>query len=126
MGDFSIHGWLGNTAMMYFLFLSIWGYVRFFRKQGLDSNYFGAMWVGEILLVIQVLLGVWLYFGQGLQPARGIHLLYGFLTPALIPAIFFYTRGRSGRAESLAYATALLIAAALVMRAVFTGEVAIP
>jgi hypothetical protein len=126
MANFSIHGWLGNTSLLFFTFLSIWGFIRFFRKQGVDSNYWGAMAIGEVLLLIQVLLGVWLYFGLGLRPARGIHLLYGFLTPTLIPGIYAYTKGRVDRPESLAYATALLITAALVMRAVFTGEVSIP
>ena len=126
MENFSLHGWLGQTSLYYFFILSIWGYFRFFRKQGIDSNYWGAMMIGEVLLIVQVLLGLWLFFGKGVAPARSIHLLYGFLTPVLIPAVYSYTKGREDRPESLAYATALLITAALAFRAFSTAIDVLP
>ena len=117
MENFSIHGWLGRTMMYYFFFLAIWGYFRFFRKQGIDSSFWGALMLGEVVLILQALIGAWLYFGAGVPLNRPIHMLYGILTPALVPAIYAYTKGRDGRPESLAYATALLITAALAFRA---------
>jgi voltage-gated potassium channel Kch len=120
-----LHARLANTAGLYFLLLALWGFWRFFRKQGLDPAFRGALAVGEVLVVFQALLGGYLWLA-GLRPARAIHLLYGLLIPAVIPTAYAYTKGREGRAEILIHATALLIGAGLVMRAAFTGEVLLP
>ncbi|MEK6220661.1 MAG: hypothetical protein N2D54_00240, partial [Chloroflexota bacterium] len=57
-----IHANLGNTAMLYFLLIALWGYYRFFRGRGLDSSYWGALAIGELLLVAQGLIGAYLWF----------------------------------------------------------------
>ncbi|MBI3159489.1 MAG: hypothetical protein HYZ26_07810 [Chloroflexi bacterium] len=120
-----LHARLANTAGLYFLLIALWGFWRFFRKQGIDPAYRGALLVGELLVIFQALLGGYLWIA-GLRPARVIHLLYGILIPAVIPIAFTYTKGREGRAEILIHATALLIGVGLVMRASFTGELALP
>lgn len=124
--DFSFHGLIANTSQMYFLALAIWSFWRFFRKKGLDSNFWGALAIGEGLIIIEVLIGMYLYFIMGLRPARGgMHLLYGFLVPTLIPFVYSYTKGREEYAESLAYGTTLIIAAGLIFRAIGTGKFAL-
>ncbi len=115
-----IHARLANTALYYFLFLTVWGYWRFFRKQGLSSSFWGAVAIAEILLLLQGVLGgvLWL---QGLRPARTVHLLYGIVAPMAIPAVYVYTRGRGERAEMLMYGTTCLITVGLILRATTTG-----
>lgn len=118
------HGRLAGTAQLYFMVLALWGFLRFFRKKGVDSSYLGGLAIGEMLIVAQALVGGVLML-MGHSPARGIHVLYGLLVPAIIPLVYSYTKGREGRSEALVYATALLVAAVLIMRAIFTGEVAL-
>lgn len=115
-----LHGALSNTSGLYFLLLSLWGFWRFFRKQGLDASFRGALVIAEVLVVVQALLGGYLWLA-GLRPARTVHILYGLLLPAIIPAAFSYTKGREGRAELLIYASLLLFGVGVVMRAYFTG-----
>ena len=115
-----IHARLGNTALLYFLVVSLWGFYRFFRKQGVDSTYWGMLVIAELLIVAQGLLGGYLWLA-GFRPARTVHLLYGIITPIMIPGSYVYTKGRDGRPEILVYGTATIIAVGLVMRAVFTA-----
>lgn len=120
-----IHQRLGITALYFFLIISVWGYYRFFRKQGLDSGYWGVLAIGELLLVAEALLGVAMY-ASGFRPARDwLHILYGAIIPVLIPGAYFYTRGRGDRAEILVYSTAAIITCGLILRAIYTAQVAL-
>jgi CDP-diglyceride synthetase len=106
---------------MYFMFLlGLWGLFRFFRKQGVDSNYWGALVIGEILIVAQGLLGAYLWIIGG-RPERSIHILYGIMTALVIPAVYAYTKGDTERRSMLIYGIALLISALLIIRAVVTA-----
>jgi len=115
-----IHGRLGNTAMYYVLILGVWGLWRYFRKQGLNSNYWGALVIGEILILLQGALGAYL-FVIGARPGRSIHILYGIVSAIVIPGIYAYTRGDEDRRPMLIYGIALLILVALILRAVPTA-----
>lgn len=115
-----IHGRLGTTALYFFLILGVWGLWRFFRKQGVSSNYWGALIIGEILVVFQGLFGGYLWL-IGERPARSIHILYGVITALVIPAVYAYTRGDEKRQVLLIYAASLLIGALLIIRAITTA-----
>lgn len=115
-----IHGRLANTALFYFLILAAWGLWRFFRKQGPDSNYWGALVIAEILILIQGLLGGYLWL-TGERPAQGIHLLYGAVAVLVIPGVYAYTKGGEGRRVILVYGVALLFAVGIALRAIGTG-----
>lgn len=115
-----IHARLGTTAMLYFFLIALWGYFRFFRSQGISSAYWGALAIGEILLLLQGGIGAYLWI-VGIRPARAIHVLYGFVALIMIPGAFAYTKGESTRADILIYGTATLIGVGLLMRGTFTG-----
>lgn len=115
-----LHARLSNTALLYLLVLSLWGYWRFFRRQGLAASFWGALVIAEILLTAQAFLGGYLWLA-GLRPARGIHVLYGVVSLLAIPAAYAYTQGREERPEMLVYATALLITVGLLLRAAATA-----
>lgn len=120
-----IHERLATTALYYFLIISLWGYYRFFRKQGIDSSYWGALAIAEVLVLGQALLGLYLWL-SGHEPARGwLHVLYGSLIPAMIPLAYVYTRGRTQRSEILIYGTVTIITAGLILRAIYTAQVAL-
>jgi len=119
-----IHGRLADTALYYMLIVSIWAFYRFFKRQSLDSSFWGALAIAELLLVAQLFIGIYLWT-QGLRPPRTIHALYGFLIPVMIPGAYQYTRGRAGNPEFLVYATTTIITVGLIFRAIFTGEISI-
>jgi hypothetical protein len=116
-----IHSRLANTVILYSLVLAIWGLWRFFRKQGLDSSFWGALVIAEALILIQGGLGVILW-ALSLRPARGVvHILYGVISALSLPAVYVYTRGRDTRREMLLYGVVLLFMVGIAFRAVTTG-----
>ncbi len=115
-----IHARLGNTALYYLIAMAAWGLWRVLRRQGVDSNYWGALIIAEILILLQGGLGghMWL---SGLRPARTIHLLYGIVGALIIPGIYAYTKGESDCRVMLIYALALLFGVGILLRAIMTA-----
>ncbi len=120
-----VHAALANTALYYFIALAVWGTYRFVRKQGVDSAFWGALVIAEILLSIQFLLGGYMWL-SGLRPARTVHLLYGLFSLMPLPGMFIYTKGRSERPEMLMYAVIALVMLGVLMRATLTGADQLP
>jgi heme A synthase len=116
-----IHSRLSTTAMLYIGLLALWAFWRFFRRQGPDSSFFGALAIGEVLMLIQGLLGAYLWLIAGQDPGRTIHFLYGVLSLLVIPAIYAYTHGREERRDSLIYGAVLLFMVGILLRAQQTG-----
>jgi len=115
------HARLANTVVLYMLLVSLWGFWRFFRKQGVDSSYWGGLVIAAILPLVQALVGVMMLL-MGLTPGRGLmHILYGVVAVITIPGVYFYTRGTDDRPTLLLYATATLFLAGIALRAITTG-----
>jgi hypothetical protein len=115
-----VHGRLSNAVILYAAVLGAWGIYNFVRRRKVSEGYWGALVIGELLILAQGLLGG-LLWTQGERPERGVHILYGVVTALGIPAVYVYTRGREGRAENLAYGSAVLIVALLAYRAIITA-----
>jgi len=115
-----LHARLANTALFFCIIMGLWGTWRFLRKHGMDSSYWGAAVIAEVLILVQGALGAYLWI-IGLRPARNIHVLYGIVAALAIPMIFFYTKGREERPEMLMYAVGFLILAGLLLRAMSTA-----
>jgi hypothetical protein len=116
-----IHSRLGNTAILFVAVLALWGFWRYFRKEGIDSSYWGALVIGEILILAVGGIGIYMW-AAGLRPGgQGMHILYGVLSAIGIPVIFAFTRGRDNRRDVLVYAAGLLFMVGLLIRAVGTG-----
>ena len=115
-----IHARLGNTALYYAIILALWGLWRVIRKQGVDSNYWGALLIGEILIILQGALGAYLWL-SGARPGRSIHILYGIVAAITIPAIYAYTKGNQDRRVMLIYGVALLAVVGIIIRAIMTA-----
>jgi heme A synthase len=122
MSIIEVHGRLANTAIFYTAIMAIWGLWRYFRKQEIDSSYFGALVIAEILFVIQGLLGAYIFIsGIGHLSRAFMHILYGVVTVLVIPAVFAYTRGDNSRRVQLIYGIALLFLVAILFRSLATG-----
>jgi len=116
-----VHARLANTAMIYCILMALWGLWRFFRGQGISGGYFGAVVIAELLLAIQGLIGLILWFGAGTSRPGWVHWLYGIVLLLGAPVVYAYTKGRQERPEMLLYAVAYIIMIALVLRAMITA-----
>jgi hypothetical protein len=117
-----VHGRLANTALLYTIVLAAWGLWRFFRRQGVDSSYWGALVIGEVLFLAQGGLGLYmLVSGIGNLAGRYIHILYGVVSVLVIPGVFLFTRGEEQRRAMLIYGVALLFLVGILLRARFTA-----
>jgi hypothetical protein len=111
-----VHERLYVTVLLFMIVMGGWGLVDFFRKQPISDHYTGALIIGEVLILIEALLGVILYM-KGFRPVRSnIHILYGITAVIALPGAFAYTRGRDSRWEALIYACVCLFLAGLSIR----------
>ena len=116
-----IHDRLSTTITAYFLIMALWGFFRFFRKQGVDSSYWGALVIAEVLTLCQGGLGAVLWF-YGLRPDRGgFHILYGIVAAICIPGVYAFTKGSEDNRTVLVYSAVLLFAWGITLRAITTG-----
>ena len=93
MSLIEIHARLANTASFFIGFIGLWALYFRFRSRPLDGSWYGAALIGELLLMVQALLGVYLYYGVGLGtalPRPFMHLLYGIVAVITIPAAQSY------------------------------------
>ena len=116
-----IHDRLATSVLLYFAALMLWAFWRFFRKEGMNSSFWGAIVISEILILLQGALGIILWISS-LRPAHGgMHVLYGVVGVLGVPVIFSITKGKENRYEMLLYAAGYLCLAALAFRSMATG-----
>jgi len=117
-----IHSRLALTIILFALVLGIWAGWKYLRREGLTSSYWGALIIGEMLILAQGLLGLLLVI-MGRQPAELLHFLYGVVTALGLPAVYIYTGGRATRTEAALYALVAFAIFGLAIRALMTGGV---
>ncbi len=120
MSLIDVHGRVGNAAMLFMLILALWALLTWLRRERLSAGFWGALVIGEGLMVVQGLLGVILLLG-GAVPSQSLHLLYGGTTVVAIPAAYAYIRTGVRRREALLYGLAVLFIFGLTVRAITTG-----
>ncbi len=87
-----IHAGLANTAVLFTAALGIWALALRLTSRPLGSSWYGAAVVGEVVLVLQGLIGALLYL-QGLDAALArpfMHILYGAVAVVTLPAAYGY------------------------------------
>jgi hypothetical protein len=87
-----LHAGLANTAVLFIAALGIWALVMRFTNRPLNSSWFGAAAVGEMVILLQGVIGALLYF-QGLDAALArpyMHILYGAVAVVTLPAAYGY------------------------------------
>ena len=115
-----LHERVGNGAPIFMILLGVLSLLNYIRGQGVDGNIIGALVMGELLMLVQVTLGLILWI-SGLFPASIIHFLYGSLTILTFPALWVYTQGATDRRSSLVWALAGLFMMGLALRAIGTA-----
>jgi heme A synthase len=95
-----IHGLLSRAILLYTLIIAGFAGLYLLRRREIGGDFWGAVILGEGLIVVQGILGVIMLI-VGLAPARLIHILYGVVAVITWPAVFAFTRGGTSRRETL-------------------------
>lgn len=120
-----VHSRLALTAILYALAMGVWAAWSYFRGQGVNSNYWGALIIGEIVMIGQGVIGVILVL-SGHTPSDIIHFLYGVLVALSWPGVYVYTNARATRSEAALYAIVSFFIFGLAVRAIMTGGTLTP
>ncbi|HLB50452.1 MAG TPA: hypothetical protein VJL59_25805 [Anaerolineales bacterium] len=115
-----IHSRIFITGTVYSAIVGLWALYVGIRNRNLDSNFWGALVINEIIFIAQGVLGVLMVI-EGLRPGRDVHYLYGVLGIITIPAAFAFTHGRDTRREAFIYAAVCLFLAGVAIRAATTA-----
>jgi hypothetical protein len=111
-----LHERLSMTIVLFMVAMGFWGLFNYLRKRPVTSDYQGALIIGEVLILIEAVLGLAIFF-SGLRPARTyMHILYGITAVIALPGAFAYTRGRDSQWEGLIYTCVCLFLAGLSIR----------
>lgn len=87
-----LHAGLANTALLFIAAIGVWALVLRLTARRLTPAWYGAAVVGEIVIVLQVGIGLILYL-QGLDaalPRPFMHILYGTVAVVTLPAAHGY------------------------------------
>src|SRR5215218_9840675 len=96
------HDRLATTVLMFFLVAGLWGLLEYSRGGAIGGNIAGALIIGQVLVVVQGLLGMVIFlFGD--RPESMVHLLYGFTAALALPFVWSYMRERAPRQALLMY-----------------------
>ncbi len=115
-----LHCRIALTTLFFAFALGAWGTLSFVMLRGISSNYFGALVIGEILVVLQGVLGIILVI-TGQWPADTLHFLYGVVIALSWPGVYAYTHGETSRREMGIYALVSFFVFGLAVRAMMTG-----
>jgi len=120
----TFHSLLSNTVWLYFLVLGIWGILRAVRRLGTDGSYLGALAIGQLLYLLQGLLGLILWMNGSLAAVSrpAMHVLYGTFAAVFLPFVYLvWLKGEdSNRAQWILSLTALFLFG-IALRAIGTG-----
>ena len=98
-----MHDRLQVAFMVFMIVIGVWGCGLFFLNRSISGDFWGALVIGEVLVILEAVVGVLLYL-NGARPVRGaFHILYGIVAFISIPGAFAFTRGRDSRFEALIY-----------------------
>lgn len=114
-----MHAVLAQTVTFYFFIIGVWGLVEFARGGELGGNIGGAFVIGQVVVSVQVALGlVLLALGDR---ADSIHYLYGISAIISMPFAWSYLRSQHPRKALLIYALVALFVFGLAIRGQVTA-----
>ncbi len=130
MSLIEIHTRLADTCTLFIAALGLWALFLRFRSRPLDGNWVGGAVVGELLLIAQGLLGVYLYAGMGLDsglPRPFMHILYGIVSLITLPAAYtYFGQLEDEKVKTIAMAAACFFLWGIVLRASHVAQYPVP
>lgn len=118
-----IHNQLSQTIWIFFLLLGVWGLYRAIRGQSVDGSYLGALVIGQILYVVQGVLGgvLWLNGNMAVVERPFMHVLYGSFALVFLPFVFMvWLRGDDSNRGQWVLAFTVLFLFGIALRAAST------
>ncbi|MGI8404061.1 MAG: hypothetical protein ACR2OE_04730 [Thermomicrobiales bacterium] len=116
-----LHDRLATTVVLFFVVVGLWGLLEFARGGAIGGNIAGAFIIGQILIVVQGLLGLVLLV-LGDRPHQMLHILYGFTAALVLPFVWSYVRDRAPRQGLMLYSIVALFIVGLAIRGITTGS----
>ncbi len=114
-----LHATLAQTVMYFFFILGVWGIIEYLRGGELGGNIGGAFVIGQVLVSVQVLLGVVILAG-GFR-VQSVHFLYGITAIISLPFAWSFMRARNPRQALIVYSLVALWICGLGIRGIVTG-----
>ena len=115
-----IHRGLAQTGILFFIALGLWALWMRFRSWPLDGSWYGAAAIGELLMVVEFLLG-WILYSQGLGEnlARAfVHILYAVVAVITLPAAYLYlSRLKNENVKTVLFAIVCFFLMEVIIRA---------
>ena len=105
--------------------LALWALFLRFRSKPLGSNWFGAAVIAELLLLVQFLIGVYLYAqGTGAAlPRPFLHVLYGIVSIITLPAAYgYFNTLEDEKVKTLAMAAVCFFLWGIILRAGYVAQ----
>ncbi len=85
------HQGLSRSTLILTAILGLWALYAGIRKTPLDGRWLGTVVICEILILVQGLVGVYLWVGtDGVLPRPFLHILYGIVALITLPAAYGY------------------------------------
>ncbi len=85
------HQGLSRSTLIFTAIVGLWALYAAVRNLPLDSRWLGSAVICEILIVVQCLIGVYLWLGtDGVLPRPFLHILYGIVAVISLPAVYGY------------------------------------
>lgn len=124
-----LHAGLANSAVLFIAVLGLWALFLRITNRPLGSSWFGAAVVGEIVLILQGIIGGVLYL-QGMDAALArpfMHILYGVVAIVTLPAAYGYFGSlEDEKIKALAMAFACFFLWGILLRASSVAQFALP
>lgn len=117
-----LHSRLQFTTLILLLVLIGWGLLGYLRKQGTHGSFRAWLTVAQLLVISDALLGVPLLFVIERAERFILHIIYGLVAVACLPAAYLYSRRRDGPWERLIYAGVCFFLAGVLIRTWETGR----
>ena len=115
-----IHSGLAQTGILFFIALGVWAIWLRIRSRPLDGSWYGAAVIGELLMIVEFLLG-WVLYGQGLggNLSRAfVHILYATVAVITLPAAYLYlSRLQDENVKTILFAIVCFFLMEVVIRA---------
>ena len=116
-----VHTPLYIACVIYSAVVGLWAFSISIRGREIDSNFWGALVINELLFVGAGVLDLLLLLNSGIAPARPpVHLLYTATGILSLPAAYTFTGGRGTSREAGIYGAVGLFLAGIAIRAIVT------
>lgn len=115
-----LHDRLPFTIIGLLALILLWGLVDLLRAR-VSQGLLALLWIGQLLICAQALLGFILLLADLRHPHLALHLIYGLLSLFLLPATHYSISGRSGRGEVAALLACCFVLLIVLLRASATA-----